>query len=400
MAQSNGVFRRTSSGWVDYNTNNQIYRRTSSGWDGGEKLSSGLIFRRNSANNGWDQIYPLAAITVTPDPVTVSSAGMNTKQKSYTSWRNKSTSYHGWCIKSSAGGEQFGLISAKGSDLPGSGSITQVPTFSFSGKSGAAGNYTAAQKLTLRGSTFSGSYTGTSGSGDPFGTHDSSGTMTYSWNSTGANSAIPAGSLSISNNTTALNWMNNVSGYGRNLCMYNGETSSDTSYSYESTYSNNYLGVTSMTLTIGSYSYEAYTASLSRPDSQAKVFLMSDSTPPQDDNYLNIALPINYEYDTVEGLIEKYESGEMEYISASKAEIFDTDAYTPVIYSINEDVVYTGPIFDECIKVQYLYNGEWHNALNTAPRRFIIRIGCTEVRIYDTATQDIYYHIVLPEKAE
>lgn len=388
--QSQGVYRKNSDGsWTDYNSNNQIYVRNSgnSGWNDGSYYPDGVIYRRNSSNNGWEQIYPLGVIEVTNPSITVSgSSTMDTKQKSYSSWRNKSTSYHGWCTISGAGGEQFGVIGASYTQFTGAGAITSVGTAYFSGTSGAAGNYNAAQKLTVRGCNFSGSI----GSGDPFGSHDSSGYMIYTWQGTGANSTIPEGAFTVYNNGL-LRWMNNTSGYGKYLCMYNGETSSDTSYSASSQYSNNYLGVTKFVMRIGSYTYEASAQSLSRPESQAKLFSMSNSDVPKDDNYLNLVLPANYDYNSTEELIEKIENGEIDYVTPDKMITFASFDYKPVIYQIEDNIVFTSPIFDANIKVQYEYNGEWITSLNTNPRHYLIREGSAKVRLINIVTEELFY---------
>lgn len=396
--QSQGVYRKNSDGsWTDYNSNNQIYVRNSSntGWNNGSYYPDGVIYRRNSSNNGWEQIYPLGVIEVTNKTVTLSgTSGLNTKQKSYTSWKDDGSLRQGWCTLSNAGGEQFGVINIQYTDITGGGAVTSVGICYFSGTNGASGNYNAAQYLTIRGCSWTGTFSGTDGSGDPFGTHDTTGYMRYAWQGTGANSTIPEGSLSVTNNGM-LRWMNNTSNYGKYLCTYNGETSADTSNSASDYFSNNYLTIKSFTLKIGSYNYEASAQSLSRPESQAKLFSMSNSDVPKDDNYLNLVLPANYEYNSTEELIEKIENGEIDYVTPDKMITFASFDYKPVIYQIEDNIVFTSPIFDANIKVQYEYNGEWITSLNTNPRHYLIREGSTKVRLINIVTDELFYECSL-----
>lgn len=394
--QSEGVYRRNDAdtGWVDFNDNNEIYIRNAddTGWNNGSKYPDGMIYRRNSADTGWEQIYPLGIISEDSPPITTTSASMSTKQKSYPNWKDGS-SRQGWCIKDGAGGEQFGIISCPGSKVPGSGKILTVGTVYFSGTLGAAGNYNASQTISFRGTTFSGL-----GSGDPFGTHDKSSPFTFTWKAGGSGSSIPKDTVNVSGarGTTALNWMNNVSNYGRQLCTYNGETSSSVGSSYESTYSNNYLNITKFVLELKGYKYEASRMLLSRPKSAPKMFsLYSNSGIPSDEKYLDIAVPKGLEFADTESLIKMIENEEIKYNSGAKLESFNDFDYKPVIYSIDNNKVVTSPIFDMGVRVQYKINGLWKEALNLNPREYIIGAGSTEVMLINIKTDEDYYHVYL-----
>lgn len=394
--QSEGVYRRNTAdtGWVDFNDNNEIYIRnaTDDGWNNGSKYPDGMIYRRNSTDTGWEQIYPLGILTEDSPPITTTSAKMSTKQKSYPNWKDGS-SRQGWCIKDGAGGEQFGIISCPGSNVPGSGKIISVGTVYFSGTLGAAGNYNATQVISFRGTKFSGL-----GLGDPFGTHDKSSPFTFSWRAGGSGSSIPKDKVNVSGTrgTTALNWMNNVSSYGRQLCTYNGETSSSVGNSYESTYSNNYLNITKFVLELKGYKYEASRMILSRPKSAPKMFaLYSGASVPRDDDYLDIAVPKGLEFSDTKTLIDMIENEEIKYNSGDKLGSFMDFDYTPVIYSINNNKVITSPIFDMDMRVQYKRGELWIEALNLNPREYIIRDGSTEVVLMNIKTGEEYYHVYL-----
>lgn len=394
--QSEGAYRRNSAndGWVDYNDNNEIYIRNSAndGWNNGSKYPDGVIFRRNSSDNGWEQIYPLGIITDDSDPITTTSAKMSTKQKSYPNWKDGS-SRQGWCIKDGAGGEQFGIISCPGSNVPGSGSIISVGTMYFSGTLGAAGNYNATQTISFRGTKFA-----SLGSGDPFGTHDPSSPFTFSWRAGGAGSDIPKDTINVSDSkkTTALNWMNNVSSYGKQLCTYNGETSSSVGSSYESTYSNNYLNITKFVLELKGYKYEASRMLLSRPSNKAKMFSMSSvASVPKDENYLDIAVPRGMEFSDSGDIINMIENEDIKYVNGGNMESFKSFDYKPVIYSVENNRVRTSPIFDMDVCVEYKHGEVWSKALNLTPREYIIRDGSTEVALVNSKTGEAYYHLYL-----
>jgi hypothetical protein len=389
---ASGVYKRNSSnnGWIDYNNNNQIRVRNSAnnGWL--TPPSSGMIFRRNGNNNGWIQIYPLGIVSSSTSG-SVGTGGMNTKQSRYTSWKT-GVSRQGWNKRSSGGYEQFGVINHSSSGITGRGSITSSGSWAFSGTLNSSGNYNYNQTITFRGC----SYTGGTGSNEsPFGTYDNSGSMTYSWKATGANTAIPYGGVSL-NGSAALNWLNNTYSYGNKMCMYNGENSSSTGNSYSKDWSNNYLGISAYNMSISGYQYVATSYSLPRPASAPMMFSMSDvASVPKEEDYLKVALPLNYEFDSTEDLLYKYETEEIEYVTSDQAvQIQETD-YKPVVFSIDNNIVYTSPIFEEHHIVQYFYEDEWINSINTEPRQFLIREGTTKVRIINIKTDEVFYEICL-----
>jgi hypothetical protein len=387
---ASGVYRRNDSnnGWVDYNSNNEIRVRNGSnnGWL--TPPSSGMIFRRNGSNNGWEQIYPLGVVPQNGSS-SVGSSGMNTKQSRYNSWKT-GVSRQGWNQRDSGGYEQFGVINASSSGYAGRGSIVDSGTWTFSGHLNSSGNYNYNQTITFRGCNYSG---GTGSSESPFGTGDSN-TMTITWKATGADTPIPSTQVAI-NGSAALNWLNNVNSYGNKMCMYNGETSAHVGNSYSKDWSNNYLGISAYNMSISQYKYASMSYKLDRPESASHMFSMfSGAGVPKDDNYLNISLPENFDYESTEQLIQMYESEEIEYVTSDKCILYKDFDYKPVILSIENNIVYTSPIFDDNVFVQYKIDDEWVLAFNFEPRRYLIKDRASSIRLIDLFTEEIFYEII------
>lgn len=392
---ADGVYRRNSSntGWVNYNDNNEVYVRDSSNsrWIGGSEQRNGTIFRRNSSNTGWEQIYPAGVLVGNSGDIYVSDNKY--KQKAYSSWTSGSAR-QGWCVRDRAGGEQFGYMGMDHTQIPGAAKI-DPGTVTFKGNLMRSGNYNNRQTIQMRGST-------NSGSGDPFGSHDSSGFMNITWKATGQNSPIPLTEIPLDSNggrNAALNFLNNVNGYGTSMCIYNGETNG--SGSTYSDFSANYLAINNQTIKFSNYKYGATALILSRMDSP-RMYMTSSSRPPQDDNYLAIALDTQYANLNTDQIIKLIDTGIIEYNKADSLITYDEFDYKPVIvksYRDNGKLYFqTSPIFNENMVVEYKNKkNEWVNCFSYEPLEYFVNDNSKiiNIRFRDIMTDEIINSFIL-----
>lgn len=385
---ASGVYKRNGSnnGWIDYNSNNQIRVRNSAnnGWEDPQKI--GKIYRRNGDNAGWTQIYP-AGVSNNNASLSVDSGKMWYKQRSYNSW-NSGRARQGYNTSEQGGGEQFGIIQVGSSSLTGSGYITDHGKITYWGTLGQSGNYNSWQVITFRGTTHNDFSSGS----NPFNSYDMSGYFTIGWNAGGKDSTIPETAASVTGGG-ALTWMNGAGGYGANLCMYNGEASGSGGREWSS----NYLAITAFNMYIEGYQYQAHVYMLDRPSSAPHMFSMFSGVP-KDENYLNIVLPRGYEFESTEQLIQSYENEEIEYKTSDKFIPFNELDYKPVIFSVEDGVVTTSPIYEDYCTVQYLYNEEWIDALNYEPNKYAINKKASAVKLINLKTDEVYYDLILNSK--
>ncbi len=235
-------------------------------------------------------------------------------------------------------------------------------------------------------------------SGDPFGSHDSSGYFGFTWKSTGAYTSIPEGNLNLSANNgrnAFLRWVNNTSGYGTNMCIFNGETSKDVDWSFDPSptngFSNNYLTIDVFNMRMLGYTYSAKKIIISEYDSGRSMFAMGiPKETLNGDNYLSIALPEDVDVSDIETVIRQIENGELNYKSSKDMMSYSDFDYKPIIFDQVDNIITTSPIFSDDTLVQYKYNQKWHNAIAISPRQYSFLKDSTDIRIMNKLTGEVY----------
>lgn len=391
---SDGLYKRNwnDTDWVNFNDTNDCYRRSwdDNGWDKGSG-DNGIVFRRNSSDTGWVQIYPKGIVVIPkPPPITSTSVSMSTKQRNHSGWNSGGSGFarQGWCVQSGAGGEQFGFIKIENKNLEGAGNIADVKfeEVRFSGKLGASGNYNDPQVISFRGTSLS------QASGDPFTTYDRNPPFTYSWEPTGAGSPIPIGPVG-GDKGTLLRWMNNTY---YNLCVYNGETSGTSNQ--RPNWSRNYLSIKEFNLQVGSYSYNARNVVFSRPRRAPRFFSFAAlASVPKDDNYLSLVVPENMANTlTAEQAIKMLENEELSYVKDSELITLSESGITPRIMSVENGKIKVSHIHTEYTTVQYEdAKGLWQNCICLSPLVYNLPVGVKHIRIYERNEDRVFDDMIL-----
>lgn len=394
-----GIFKRnnTNTGWVNYNDINEIYRRNdaNTGWiSGNQSENYATIYKRNKTNDAWIQIYPGGVVENSEDFVLEDSTKMANYRKNYGNWR-KSYARQGWGIVSNAngpaGGIQFGLIGLKYSYVTGAGNVVDPGTPRFGGGTGGSGNYNATQLISFRGCKHS-----KWASGNPLGTHDSTGIFGYKWKSAGAYSTIPEGDLIMNSNngrSTFLRWFNNTNGYGSWMCMYNGETNGTGSASSE--YSANYLTIEKFNMQIRNYKYSAHRIHAIEYQNSKIMVAMSLSNTKTTDCYIDTVVPSNIATLSLNEIVTGIDNGTIDYVKPVDMMSYSDFDYKPCIMQQYGTTITTSPIFKDYELVQYEYNNEWYDAIILTPTTFNVLEDSTQARIINNLTGEIYFRMLL-----
>lgn len=385
----NGIYRRSwdNNNWVDFNDINEIHRRRwdNRGWEQGG-AENGIVYRRRWDNRGWVQIYPKGIVVVEkPSIITATNVSMANYQEKYTSW-TKNFARQGWVSVSGGGHQQFGLITLRANMLEGSGNITETGHVTFWGRTGASGNYNANNTISFRGTRHG------SASGNPFSSHpwDPNPPFTFTWDSGGKNSPIPEGPVGGDKNTM-LRWMNNVDGYGTNLCTYNGE-------GYNSTgWSRNYLSITNFNMKIHNYKYQAKRMLFDRPRSMPRFFSFAAlSSVPKDENYLDIVVPENMTHITADQAIKMLNDETLREVKPSELISISESGIKPKIMQIRDGCAIVSHVPSDGVFVQYEDSKNmWNDCICVSPLTYKIPEGTKHIRLYDKETDEIFENMLL-----
>lgn len=396
-----GVFRRNTNnnGWVSYNDNNEIFMRNkaNTGWVGGAgKVDYPIINRRNSTNTGWVQIYPGGVVEENTEVVLEGETKMADYRKYWANWR-KSFARQGWAIArdatGQAGGIQFGLINLQAKKvIRGCGSVLDPGTPKFGGGNGASGNYNLSQIAFFRGTKHP-----TWASGNPLGSHDSTGYFGYAWKSTGPRSPIPTGDLILNANngrSAFLRWANNTNNYGSFMCIYNGETENSTAGSYSKEYSRYYLTIENFKMQLYGYKYSANRVFSDDGIIKTMVSRAVNNTR-NTTHYIDVVVPEDKANLPIEKIAQGINNGTIPYVKPKDMMTYSDFDYKPCILQQNGTILVTSPIYNDYDIVQYKFEGEWHDAIALSPRNFKVLNTSTEARIMNNLTGEIYFQMLL-----